>query len=65
MATSQDPLEWQRQFCRGQRKEQEGEEDRRRDGKITLKNGQGSGRQGKVENYCCKVICGALSTFKD
>ena len=39
MATSQDTLAWQRQFCKGQRKEQEGEEDRRRDGKITSRNG--------------------------
>ena len=40
MATSQDPLVWWRQFCGGQWKEQEREEDRRRDGKITSKNGQ-------------------------
>ena len=32
MATSQDPLLWQRQFCRGQRKEQNREEDGRRGG---------------------------------
>ena len=32
-------LAWRRQFCRGQWKEQEGEEDRRRDGKITSRNG--------------------------
>ena len=40
-------------ICRGQLKEQEGEEDRRRDGKITSRNGvwrflEGSRRQGKV-----------------
>ena len=35
-----DPLAWRRQFCRGQWKEQEGEEDRRKDGKITSRNGQ-------------------------
>ena len=40
MATSQDPLTWRRQFCKGQWKEQEGEEDRRRDGKITSRNGR-------------------------
>ena len=40
MATSQDPLAWGRQFCKGQWKEQEGEEDRRRDGKITSRNGR-------------------------
>ena len=40
MATSKDPLAWRRQFCRGQWKEQEGEEDRRRDGKITSRNGR-------------------------
>ena len=40
MATSQDPPALRRQFCMGQRKEQEGEEDRRRDGKMTSKNGQ-------------------------
>ena len=40
MATSQDPRAWRRQFCRGQWKEQEGEEDRRRDGKITSRNGR-------------------------
>ena len=40
MATSQDPLAWRRQFCKGQRKEQEAEEDRRRDGKITSRNGR-------------------------
>ena len=57
----------ERQFCRGQWKEQEGEEDRRRDGKITSRNGvwrfpEGSGRQGRVERYCCNVICGAPTT---
>ena len=40
MSTSQDPLAWRRQLCRGQWKEQEGEKDRRRDEKITSKNGQ-------------------------
>ena len=40
MATSQDPRACRRQFCRGQRKEQEGEEARRRDGKITSRNGR-------------------------
>ena len=40
MAASQDPLAWRRQFCRWQWKEQEGEEDRRRDGKITSRNWQ-------------------------
>ena len=40
MATSQDSLAWRRRFCRGQWKEQEGEEDRKRDGKITSRNGQ-------------------------
>ena len=40
MATSQDPLAWRRQFCKGQWKEQEGEEDSRRDGKITSRNGR-------------------------
>ena len=49
----------------GQLKEQKGEDDRRRDGKITSRNGQGwsfpegSGRQGRVERYCCNVSCGA------
>ena len=38
MATSQNPLIWRGQYCRGQWKEQEGEEDWRRDGKITSKN---------------------------
>ena len=50
-------------------KEQEGEEDRRRGGKITSRNGQewipeGSGSRGKVERYCCNVICGAPTTAK-
>ena len=40
MAISQNPLAWRRQFCRGHRNEQEGEGDRRRDGKITSRNGQ-------------------------
>ena len=53
------------------KKEQKGEENRRRDGKI------GSGMEfgdslrvaedGKVESlthYCCNVICGVLSTVK-
>ena len=40
MATSQDPLAWRRQFCKGQWKEQEEEEDRRRDGNITSRNGR-------------------------
>ena len=31
MATSQDALAWRRQFCKGQWKEQEGEDERRRD----------------------------------
>ena len=59
MATSQDPLAWRRQFCKGQWKEQEGEEDWRRDGKITSRNGwewgleipwgqQKTGKDGKV-----------------
>ena len=38
MATSQDPRAWWRLICRGQWKEQDVEEDRRRDGKITSKN---------------------------
>ena len=25
---------------------------------------EGSGRQGKVERFCCNFICGALSTVK-
>ena len=73
MATSQDPLAWQRQFCKGQWKEQEGEEDRRRDGKIisrmdgnrVLRFPEGSRRQGRMERYSCKVICGAPTTSKD
>ena len=36
--SSQDPRTWRRQVCRGQWKEQEEEEDRRRDGKITSRN---------------------------
>ena len=72
MATSQDPLAWQRQLCKGQWKEQEWEEDRRRDGKIHQGmdgNGvwrfpEGSGRQGRMERYCCNVICGAPTTSK-
>ena len=40
MATSRDPLAWQKPFCRGQYNEQEGEEDRRRDVTKTSKNGQ-------------------------
>ena len=67
VATSQDPLARRRQFCRGQWKEQEGEEDRRRDDKIESRNGVwrfpvGSGRQGRVERHCCNVICGAPTT---
>ena len=46
------------------------EEHRRSDGKLTSKmdrNGvwrfpEGSGRQGRVERYCCNVICGVLTT---
>ena len=42
----------------------------RRDGMITSRNGRdwgleipwGSGRQGRVEPYCCNVICGAPTT---
>ena len=43
----------------------------RRDGKITSRNGQefgvltfpeGSGRMGRVERYCCNVICAAPTT---
>ena len=57
MATSQGPQAWQRQFCRVQWKEQEGEEDRKRDGKITSRNGRewgleipwGQRRHGRVE----------------
>ena len=70
MATSQDPLAWRWQFCMGQLKEQEGEEDRRRDGKDNKgidENGvwrfpEGSGRQGRMERYCCNIICGAPTT---
>ena len=73
MATSQDPLAWRRQFCRRQWKEREGEEDSRRDGKITSRNGQKwsleipwgqrkIGKGGRVERYCCNVICGAPTT---
>ena len=40
MATSPDLLTRRTQFCRGQRKEQEGKEDRRRDDEIELRNGQ-------------------------
>ena len=40
MATSQDPLAWRRQFCKGQWKEQERGKDRRRDGKITSRYGR-------------------------
>ena len=48
-------------------KDQEGEEDRRRDDKISSRNGVwrfpvGSERQGRVERYCFNVICGALTT---
>ena len=72
MATSQDPLAWRRQLCKGQWKKQEGREDRRRDGKITSRNGrewgleipEGSGRQGRMERYCCNVICGTPTTSK-
>ena len=68
MATSQDPLEWRRQFCKGQRKEGE-EEEYRTDGKITARNGrewglEGSGRQGRMERYWCNVICRAPTTSK-
>ena len=47
---------------------------RGRDRKITSRNGrewgseirfpEGSGRQGRVERYCCNVICGAPTTSK-
>ena len=40
MTIFQDPRAWPIQFCRGQWKEQEREEDRRRDGKITSWNGR-------------------------
>ena len=40
MVTSQDHLVWRKQFYRGLLREQEGEEGRRRDGKITSMNGQ-------------------------
>ena len=40
MAASQDPLAWRIQFCRGQGKEKEGEEGRKRVVKITSRNGQ-------------------------
>ena len=38
--------------------------ERRRDGKITSRNGvcrfpEGSGRHGRMERYCCNVICDA------
>ena len=71
-------LRWYRPISRSsgmaktilQGKEQKGEEDRRRDRKITSRNGregvwrfpEGSGRQGRVERYCCNVICGAPTT---
>ena len=47
------------------------EEDRRRDGKITSRNGQEWGleipwgqRKTGMERYCCNVLCGALMTSK-
>ena len=40
MATSQNPLARRRHFNKGQWKEQEGEDDKRRDGKITSRNGR-------------------------
>ena len=61
------PLAWQRQVYRGKWKEQEGEGNRRRDGKMTSKNGQkwslgipwGTGSQGNVKMCCCSITCGA------
>ena len=55
MATSQDPLAWRRQFCWGQCKEQEGEEDRRRDDKIASRNGQ---------EWSLEIPCGQQETEK-
>ena len=40
MATSQELLQWGKQFCRGTVQEQERDEDIRRDGKTTSQNGQ-------------------------
>ena len=50
--------------------EQDGEKDRRRDGKTTSKNGQewvwrfpeGDRKQEKVERYCCNIIFDAPTT---
>ena len=55
MATSQDPLAWQRQFCRGHWKKEEGEEDRRRGGKITSKNGQEWGLEIFLDHHALLV----------
>ena len=41
--------------------EQDGEEDRRKDGngrEWGWRFPEGSGRQGRMERYCCNVICG-------
>ena len=73
MATSQDPLAWRRQNSamdsERSRKERKIEEEMGRYHQGMDMNGvwrfrEGSGRKGKVERYCCKVICGARTTVK-
>ena len=70
--TSRDPLACRGQFCREQWKEQKGEERQKVEeamrwqyqgmGKLGDWNfAHGSGRQGKMENNCCKIISGALT----
>ena len=69
MATLQDPLAWRRQSAgdsERNKKERKTEGEMIRYHQGMYRNGvwrflEGSGRQGRVERYCCNVICGAPS----
>ena len=59
--TKPRPLAWRRQFCMGQwrsKKERKTEEKMRRQHQGLDRNGvKESGRRGKMEMYCCTVVC--------
>ena len=42
--------------------EEMGKQHQGMDGNGVWRFPEGSGRQGRVERYCCNVICGALTT---
>ena len=65
MFTSRDPLSWRNNFVgdnERSKKETKTEEETGRHQKMdriwVWRFSEGSGRQGKMERYCCNYICG-------